>query len=457
MLLLAIGVCGAAAVRRLCPSASRLERLGLSGALGMGGVSIGILGLDLIGLSLGRPDQVLGALLLMSGLALLLVARGIPSCPDRRSRSPHPADAVAMLVVVPMIVLSLHQNLATPVIFQDAILGMDLVAKQALADGTLDSQVFGPALDGYRSNQPFYAPFSALMQVAFRLAGLPEGKLWPGLLFAAAALWGWGRLRDRSHPAVAAVLVSVLVSAPLWFSSSWLVSTDLANAVFLAMGVGFVHDWAEGGATPDRRLVLASLFFGLATWTRSETIALVVVGAAASVSLAPRVQGKSPRLRAFGGLLVGPAIAVAVWHGLYIPLVLDQPGTTTLDWTWLPADWLPTGARLLRLVGASELYGSVPILLGVGVAIGVVVFRSARAITYLLWVLVVLAGMWAMATVVPAASIDNTAKRGLLKLLPLAVLYLGEGPVGWWMSRRLDGWTTPPRDAPSPLIPPLDG
>ena len=94
-----------------------------------------------------------------------------------------------------------------PVTPFDAMAGIDLVAKQTIVEGTIVNRVFTDAsLEGHLSNQPFYAPFTMLMQVIYRLLGFGYGQVWLGVAAVAFSWFLWGALRRVVQPFIANIL-----------------------------------------------------------------------------------------------------------------------------------------------------------------------------------------------------------------------------------------------------------
>ena len=129
---------------------------------------------------------------------------------------------------------------------RDAVVGMDLVAKIAVEEGTIASSVFtGPELAGRLSNQPFYAPFVMLMQLIFRLAGESLGQVWPSVLFVAFTVFLYDWVRERLHPVLAGLLTLFFLTVPIVHTYSYFVITDLANAVFFGVAAAYLHRYLK--------------------------------------------------------------------------------------------------------------------------------------------------------------------------------------------------------------------
>ncbi|MBD3163445.1 MAG: hypothetical protein GF328_15185, partial [Candidatus Latescibacteria bacterium] len=365
------------------------------------------------------------------------------------------ADAIVFCTVLALFgAVSLWQAVHLPVIPRDATVGMDLVAKYAAAEGTIRSSVFtGPELEGRLSNQPYYAPFVMLMQLTFRLAGFAFGKLWLPVLYLSFLLFLYARLRAELHAILAGFLLLVFVTVPLMFSYSYLVGTDLANAVFFGLGVLFLHDFLRHDRRRD--LLLSGLFMGFACWSRSESILFVLPGALFLLGDRFRRRGTVAWAPAIV-YLAAPAALFLLWHGFYYRLVFEAaPGAGVFSPGAAPRSWGETTVSVLMLLGEDSLYGGAFYVLGTAVLVNVVGFRERRGGWLLAWIPLLLAGFVVLVQTTPAASVENTVKRGIFKLFPILVVYVGESRLFLLISERLSRWESgreetlrPPPDLP---------
>ncbi|MEN9796241.1 MAG: hypothetical protein RLZZ150_1218, partial [Bacteroidota bacterium] len=125
-----------------------------------------------------------------------------------------------------------------PVTPFDAVVGIDLVAKTAVEDGTLVNRVFtDPFLSQHLSNQPFYAPFAMFLQVIYRLMGYASGQMWVPIVAVCFMWFTWVELRRTLHHVLANVLWLLLLLTPEMLGYTYLVQTDYLNAAMFVPGV----------------------------------------------------------------------------------------------------------------------------------------------------------------------------------------------------------------------------
>ena len=343
--------------------------------------------------------------------------------------------------------ISVWRAFYLPVTLRDAILGLDLVAKYAVEQGTLRSTIFtDPWLQGHLSNQPFYAPFPMLMQVVFRLAGLPFGQVWLSALFISFVVFFYGRLRESVHPLIAGVIMVLLLAVPEMYAHTFMVLNDYPTAVFFGLAMVFFleHDRRRRRSS----FILSALFLGFACWTRSDTIIFVPLGALLVAWRARRVARTEHERADFrvawtSGLvfMAIPAAFVLLWHALYLGLVLRQgPAgagfTGSLDFLTLPGEFY----RTAWLFGQTSVYGYLAFVFLAAAIVNRVFLRDRSASVLLAWVAILYLGFVVILFAFSAASLEGTLKRGLFKFFPLMALYLGESRLLHLVSEKIERW-----------------
>jgi hypothetical protein len=402
------------------------QRLALGMLAGLPVSSLVVFALDLVGIRLTAVSIALGFLLAAAALNL---AR--PRRPARPALRLAPCEWPFVLFLAGVIAISAWRAFYLPVTLRDAIVGLDLVAKYAAQQGTLASSVFhDPQLQGQLSNQPFYAPFPMLMQVVYRLAGLPFGQLWLSALFIAFVVFVYSRLKQSVHPIVAGVILFLLVAVPEMYAHTFMVLNDFPCAVFFGVGMILLHDGAGNGRRAD--FLLGALFLGFACWARAETLLFVVPGALLAARRAWR-----PALA-----LAGIAGAfVLLWHGLYLGLVLRQgPAGAGVS---VPLDALALAGSFYRaawLFGQTGSYGYLPYVFFAAVIVNRLILRDRAAGDLLAWTAILYVGFALILFAVPAASLEGTLKRGYFKFFPIMAFYLAETRAARIVSRRIERW-----------------
>jgi len=285
-----------------------------------------------------------------------------------------------------------------------------------------------------------------LMQVVFRLAGLPFGQLWLSAMFLSFVVFFYSRLRESVHSVVAGVVMVLLLAVPEMYAHTFMVLNDYPTAVFFGLSVVLFHEHFR-----DRRsgaFLLSALFIGFACWTRADTIFFALPGAGMAVWLARRGAGRGGgqaglRSAWAHGLVFAaiPGALVLLWHGLYLGLILRQgpegPGVAgALELFSLPGAFY----RTAWLFGQAGRYGYL-VYVFFAVALANLVFlrdRSANAL--LAWVAILYLGFVAILFALPAASLEGTLKRGFFKFFPVMAFYLAESRLLRLLSERIVRW-----------------
>ncbi len=421
--------------------------LGISMLIGLGLSSILPILLQLVHLPLA-PQPLFAGLGLLAGLSLLFL-RG----QSRYLRETFSSKRLWIrLYELPflgfwgyLLVLSAWKCAWFPNIPFDTLVGPDLVATFAVKEHTLVSSVFTqhlPAASTF-SNQPFYAPFTAMQQIIYLLAGLPFGKMWLTILVVSFGLFLYADLRERIHPILAGLLITLIACSPELFSYTFLVQTDWANAAFFATGVLLLERYLTTGQRGQ--LVGSAGLMALACWTRTETIFFVPLGA-----LLVFVQGfRLDMPKAFGRaiLYVGAGLVpVLFWNYGFLRGYMSLPPTATLG----TVHGLTNGymGKLLAVFGSmneqvvlKQAYWNyaVPFFLALTL-LNVALFRDKRGIAVLIWIMGVYLLFGFIIQHVDGANIPYTFRRGFFKLLLLIPIYLSYSSLCSWLSDRLYSW-----------------
>ncbi len=363
-------------------------------------------------------------------------------------------DPVTLVILAYAMYIPLWASWFWPVTPFDAMAGIDLVARTAVAEGRIDNSVFtDPALQGRLSNQPFYAPFTMLMQVVSRLMGFPFGQVWLGLLAILHVWMMWMVLRAVVQPLVANVLVLLMVMTPEVHGYMYLLQTDFANSVMMTLGVVAVM------MAVDKKqvmlLALAALAFAAACWSRTESILIVGIGLAGSFPILRNAFGTGSALRWSSIIAASSFVAFALWHVLYFRVVLPQQPDSLSELV------IPTLSSFADVMGAIfsnllfdvTLWGWTFYLVAALAVVGaVVVVRSKGALLSILgnnvvvvWAVAILLGLIVTGTIFSAAIVEQTLRRGIFKLVPLMFLLMATMPVVQRLAQRLDRWETASR------------
>ena len=337
-----------------------------------------------------------------------------------------------------------------PTIPFDTIVGPDLVATFAVREHTLVSSVFTAHLPSVSvfSNQPFYAPFTAMQQIIYLLAAhgvglFAFGKVWLTILVIAFGLFLFGELRKRIHPLLAGLLITILACSPELFAYTLLLQTDWANAAFFASGVLLLQRYLES----DQRgtLIASTLFFALACWTRTETIFFVPIG---SLLVFVKSLPSSPTKASIRAAVLWLAclLPVLFWNYGFLRGYVPLPPDTTLGAVHNVTDgYLQHLLQIYKNMNDQVVFDAdywsyaVPIFLALTV-LNLIIFRDKRGFSVLIWILGVYVLFGFIIQHVDGANVPYTFRRGFFKILILMYLYLGSSSLFLRASNWLYRW-----------------
>ncbi|MCF0071560.1 hypothetical protein LZD49_13870 [Dyadobacter sp. CY261] len=326
-----------------------------------------------------------------------------------------------------LLFFSVWRSYAIPVTPYDSIVGIDLVAKQAIKEGHIVSSFFFRSdFRAFISTQPYYAPFTMLMQVIYRSIGLPFGQLWLGILTVSFFIFTYSKLCETISPVLAGFFVLLLVTVPELYAYTFLLQTDFSNAVFFAIAMIFTIEFLDSKKTPH--LILGSMFMAAACWSRTETIvlvipvAIVVSGLSFSGSLVQSVRYAA----GYAGFCV---LFTALWNlvffKFYFPVVPDMKDQ--INWTGLYS--IEKSTEILN--GMNKYFFDtgywgyfIYIFLGLWL-VNVVFTRRKEALWPLVWLIAFYFCFFIMLHHFTLMNIEYTFRRAIMKFLLLMCLMIG--------------------------------
>ncbi len=424
-----------------------LANFSLSYILGTGIISLLTLIAEMAGLPLGKP--------LIWGVPLIFILTGfiwkrhtLAECFKTLRLSLGVADIPPLLVIILFGIVPVWRSYYFPPYSYDSMLGIDLIAKYAVRDGSISgSELFKTLLPLSKAydNQLFYAPYAMLMQVVTRGIGIDFGQAWLGLLSFFFNLYFYAIARKHAHAAVAFFALLFILFVPEFFAYTFILQTDYSNAVFFFIGAYYFYAYHQEGKDTSLALACAGMFF--ACWSRTETIFFIPFGSLwLLVAAYRRVKAvKLEIIRAPFLFSFIPALAVFLWSVLYKSLYL--PDTKSLG------DQIQTkSGNLAAMVGQHfremnevvifkmEYWNYAVLLFIIACVIGLSLsaYKKAppRGAVFLFWILVIYAGFHLLLLIFPAVNIPFTFRRGFFKLIPLMGFYFVLGDIGRWISGK---------------------
>lgn len=378
--------------------------------------------------------NVYGTLL---GLALLLNAGRIAVY--KRRRLPRMFPVAVRLYEWPFILFIGYALIGSawrcyylPPQARDLMSGPEAIAAFALKEYTFINSIFRTNLES--TNNQFKSPFLHSLLLIYKMAGFKYGGLWLSQISFCFMLLVFKWLKALLHPVLAGLLSMLLLSAPEFFAYTYLILYDYSNAVFFFIGYYYLLLYMKDWQRPH--LLLTALMFAASVYVRSETF--ILVGLMLPLFLVRGWKDKLPagklvfRAACLTGMaFLGYFTVVEVYNNHYLPqqyhvlenLMNRDPGNLRPFFERAGKVWdsLITGDWSITLYG--YIFYAFFVCFGAELVLRRQFSRSA--VDWLYGIFAVYFGLLLTGFLFPLMDIDNSTKRGLFKVLPLIIFYLG--------------------------------
>ncbi len=343
------------------------------------------------------------------------------------------------LITVYFMYISLWKCYFYPNIPFDTIVGPELIAKATFFEGTLRNSVYTDFLTKTYplSNQPYYAPFIMLMQVIYLCMGSLFGKVWLSGMVLAFFLYFYFELRHYIHPILAGWLLTLLWFMPELYSYTYLVQTDYPNAIFLFIAFSCLYRYYLDKIPRQADFWLSSLFFGLACWTRTETILFL-----------PVVLLLLPRQRFIQKTLSYSIIPLALfigWNYLFLGVLVPKAvplGVINFNFSHYFSRGWATLAGTHKIMFDIAYWNYSFILFFILLLINISLYRTRTELLKLSWVMGVHIIFMLIVLHIEGANIPFTFRRGFFKIIFLTLFYAGTSQLlincSRWIERRVE-------------------
>lgn len=393
-----------------------------------------------------------------------------------------------LLIIAFMTFVSVWRCYYFPPTSRDALSGPEAIAEYAVREQSMINSFF--SIDLWSTNNQFKSPFLISLQLIYKLAGFPFGQIWLSIIFVCFTIFLYQVLKERLHPILAGLLLLLFTMSPEIYAYSFMILYDYSNMVFYFLGIYFLFGAATNtftgpsataisaptstasiavasatntftgpSAPPPRLIAFAGLLLGIATYIRSETLALVIL--LLPVLFLMQLRSDTGRLQrpsapvikkmawsTFFFLLpsgIGYYLPTQLYIKYYLPVHYDigallNPHLT--DWHPLFQRYGDIITKLLYGTLATHLWGYL-FYCATALFLAELLFirrfsREARNWLYAMLVLYLALG--AMGFALPMFNLLETTKRALFKMMPLALLYLANNEIVLRLSHRISRW-----------------
>lgn len=438
---------GHSLLNRMKFNSSILEKISLSAIVGLGLVTFNLILLDFLQIPVTYLSALIILFLTTVGLNINQInnPKGIfKFSSDIKEEGFRSYEIYFIAGILILLAASAWRCYYQPVVPFDSKVGIDLVAKYAAKESAISCSVYTQLSQIHGlGNQTIFAPFTMLMQTMFRIIGFSFGKVWLSLFFLSFLTFIYSRLRKVVHPYLAGLILLLFLFSPELYSYSFLVQTDLSNAMFFGIGVIFFYDYYK--TKTNRYLWLSTLFMTFACWTRTETIFFIPFGGL--ILLWTHYADLNNVNIWFKTILFGlfPFLTIVIWNFFFVKFWIPaDPGTIdkiNLDITNYFQQLSDNIKQMNDQVTFRNRLWNYFVWTSIVIAgVSVVVLRSLKGTMFLLWALIVYFTLILIKTHVSDVSIANTLRRGFFKLFPILTMFIAHSELFQKLSRAISNW-----------------
>jgi hypothetical protein len=355
-----------------------------------------------------------------------------------------------LLVIAFIVFVSTWRCFYYPPTSRDLTSGPEVIAEYAVREKTMLNSLFTVNLE--TTNNQFKSPFITSLQIIYKYAGFPFGQVWLCNVFICFIIFLYHALIRNIHKLIAGLLIIFFLAIPEMYAYTFMVLYDYSNAVFFFLGTWFLFEFYKTG---DRsQFVFAGLLMGIATYIRSETLVLTGL---LSLHFLWRQYRKKDGLRKITISIIWfllPAVvfyflSVYIFINYYLPVPYNIPGlvnTDLLNLGLLLDRFNGINARLIfsddGVIHYAYFFFIFLAMLVTDIFYSKGINKTAR--NWLYAALVVYAGLALLGFILPLLDIDNSTKRGLFKIFPLMLLYMGNSGLLTTISEKIKKWENSP-------------
>ena len=395
----------------------------------------------------------LAAILLSIPTVMHVRRKGLPSLratliPARFQAQPY--EIPFWVIIGFLIFVSVWRCYYLPPTSRDALSGPEAIAEYAFREHTLINSFF--KVDLWSTNNQFKSPFLICLQLIYKLAGFPFGQVWLSPLFISFIVFLYNALREKVHPIIVGILLLLFIMTPEMYAYTFMILYDYSNMVYMSLGLYFLFAYFSGG--DKKNFYFSSLLIGIATYIRSETLALALLFLPPMLLAQRREKLPWKKIATADCLFFLPAfVGYYLPNGIYIKHYLPvQYDVGTLvnhnlgDMSPLLKRYGDIVNRLLMSDFAVHLWGYIFfVTAALFVAEAVFVRRFSReALNWLYGIAILYLGLGLLGWILPVVDLNDTTKRGMFKMLPLCIFYLANNTLLIRLSQAISRWELEP-------------
>src|SRR5258708_3543247 len=356
-----------------------------------------------------------------------------------------PYEVPFVLILGFLVFVSVWRCYYLPPTSRDALSGPEAIAEYAVREHTMINSFFN--VDLWTTNNQFKSPFLISLQIIYKMAGFPFGQIWLSIIFVSFTVLLYQVLKERLHPIIAGLLLLLFMMVPELYAYTFMILYDYSNMVFLFLSLYFLFDYCKNKISGT--LAFAGLLMGIATYIRSETLALALFFIPVLLLLQWREKYSYRQMALSNALFILPAVIgyylpVHLYIGHYLPVhynVTDLVNQHLSDLQPLFKRYGDIGSRLLTGELAIHLWGYFMFVwAALFLSEGIFLRRFNReARNWLYAPGAIFIGLGLLGYLLPLFDLIVTTERGLFKMLPFMLLYMANNEgllrLSAWISR----------------------
>ena len=333
-----------------------------------------------------------------------------------------------------------------PPLPRDATSGPEAIAEYAIREKTMINSVFG--VNDEVNNNVFKSPFIISLQIIYKYAGFAFGQIWLSSVVGFFLIFLYHALTQTVHKVFAGLLLLFFIMVPEMYAYTFMMLYDYSNAVFFFLSAWFLFAWFQN--RQSNYLGMAALLMALATYIRSETLILGCL-------MVPCIlwyyfKNKTGIVKGLinSAIFIVPSVAayiisVSIYINVYLPSKYDVGNLVNKklgDLSPLFNRFSEINSQLIFSELGLGYYGYFIYFFLILFALEIVFKRkfNSTARNWLYAVLVIYLGYPLLGYLLPLLDLNNSTKRGLFKLFPLMLLYMGNNALLINWSKRITQW-----------------
>ncbi|HRO42572.1 MAG TPA: hypothetical protein PL009_07040 [Flavipsychrobacter sp.] len=341
---------------------------------------------------------------------------------------------------------SLWRSFYLPSNARDMLSGPEVIADYAVKEHSLINSVLTVNLES--TNNHLKPPFILGLQVIYKFFGIEFGGVWVGFMSVCFCIFLYNVLREKMHGVIAGLLLLLFIALPEVYAYSYMMLFDYSNMVLYFLGVYFMLRYFKSGLQSE--IYFSAVLFGFSTIIRLETLVLIamMVPLLWLYSYQKKAAIKNVVLQSFAIMAVS-GFFYFLWMNIFLNYYM--PGLITVE-SQLNKNLIDLSPLFKRFseMNSELLFGRleeplwahfIKVFLAVMV-LDLVISRkmSRESLNWLYALAVVYFGLPILGYLLPLMDLNNTTKRALFKLMPIALLLMANTGILIKLSAKLLDW-----------------